>query len=63
MTGSTTGSATGSAILLAFAFALDLALGLGSITSGGVASFCTSGKDGSGVVGFDHLNIQWPQVI
>ena len=52
MTGSTNRSATGSAILLAFAFALDLALGLGSITSGGVASFCTSGKDGSGVVVF-----------
>ena len=63
MTASTTGSATGSAILLAFALALDLALGLGSRASGGVALFCTSGEDGSGVIGFDHRNIQWPQEI
>ena len=59
VTGSTTGSATGSAILLAFALALDLALGLGSRASGGVALFCTSGEDGSGVIGFDHRNFQW----
>ena len=63
VTGSTTGSATGSAILFAFALALNLALGLGSITSGSVALFCTSGKDGSGAIGFDHRNIQWPQEI
>ena len=61
MTGSTTGSATGSAILSAFASALVLALGLGSIASGGVASFCTSGKDGPGITGLDHRNIEWAQ--
>ena len=59
----TTGSATGSAILLAFALVLDLAMGLGFRASGGVASFSTPGKDGSGGIGFDHRNIQWPQEI
>ena len=54
VTGSTTDSATGSAIRLAFALALDFALGFGSMTSGRVALFCTSGKDGSGSIGFDH---------
>ena len=47
-----TGSTTGSAILLAFALALDLALGLGAITSSGVVSlFIRSSKNGSGVRG------------